>query len=186
MNKQEITNQLIVNHRSFTDYIDFLSDEEFVYSNNHKWSAGQQLEHIILAVRPITQGLMLPAFVFGFLFGKSNRPSRTYEELILKYRSKLKAGGVASRRFVPPVVSHTKRAELIQKLNSLINKLTRQLNGISENDLDRYVLPHPLLGKLTLREMMYFTIFHVEHHRENIKLGLLGYRCVADQQGNTL
>lgn len=24
--------------------------------------------------------------------------------------------------------------------------------------------PHPLLGKLTLREMMFFTIYHVQHH----------------------
>ena len=33
-------------------------------------------------------------------------------------------------------------------------------------DLDVYILPHPLLGKVTLREMLYFTIHHNEHHLE--------------------
>lgn len=172
MNKQEIINHLATNHRSFTDFTEFLSEEEFLSSRNNKWSAGQQLEHIILAVRPITQGLILPMFVFGMLFGKANRPSRTYDELVAKYKLKLEAGGVATRRFSPPVISYDQKPILINKLNALINKLTGQLNVLSENELDTYILPHPLLGKLTLREMMYFTIYHVEHHRENIRKGL--------------
>ena len=34
----------------------------------------------------------------------------------------------------------------------------------SEKKLDRYQAPHPALGKLTIREMLYFTIFHNVHH----------------------
>jgi hypothetical protein len=30
-------------------------------------------------------------------------------------------------------------------------------------------LPHPLLGKLTLREMIYFTIYHVQHHHKLVQ-----------------
>jgi hypothetical protein len=30
-------------------------------------------------------------------------------------------------------------------------------------------LPHPLLGKLTLREMLYFTAYHADHHRHSIE-----------------
>jgi hypothetical protein len=25
-------------------------------------------------------------------------------------------------------------------------------------------MPHPLLGKITAREMIYFTVYHSEHH----------------------
>ena len=32
-------------------------------------------------------------------------------------------------------------------------------------DLDAVLLPHPLLGKLTVREMLFFTVYHVQHHR---------------------
>jgi hypothetical protein len=34
--------------------------------------------------------------------------------------------------------------------------------------LDLLILPHPLLGKLTLREMLYFTLYHVEHHEKQV------------------
>jgi hypothetical protein len=42
----------------------------------------------------------------------------------------------------------------------------------SEKDLDTLILPHPLLGKVTLREMLYFTIYHVQHHVEQVKTNL--------------
>jgi|SRR5882672_10633400 len=47
----------------------------------------------------------------------------------------------------------------------LIAKIEKQ----SEADLDKYILLHPLLGKLILREMLYFTIHHNEHHLELLK-----------------
>jgi uncharacterized damage-inducible protein DinB len=34
--------------------------------------------------------------------------------------------------------------------------------------LDRLRLPHPALGKLTVREMLFFTIYHNIHHVENV------------------
>ena len=34
----------------------------------------------------------------------------------------------------------------------------------SEEDLSSYVIPHPILGKFSVREMLYFTIFHTTHH----------------------
>ena len=47
--------------------------------------------------------------------------------------------------------------------------MARQTSQISEHKLDRCILPHPLLGKLTLREMIYFTIYHMEHHLVHLK-----------------
>jgi hypothetical protein len=35
--------------------------------------------------------------------------------------------------------------------------------------LDKYIAPHPLLGKITLRELGYFTIHHMYHHLESIQ-----------------
>jgi hypothetical protein len=34
------------------------------------------------------------------------------------------------------------------------------------------ILPHPLLGKITIREMLYFTAYHVQHHENIIKRDL--------------
>lgn len=37
-----------------------------------------------------------------------------------------------------------------------------------EWQLDRLRLPHPALGNLTVREMLFFTIYHHAHHVENV------------------
>ncbi|MBK7609450.1 MAG: hypothetical protein IPI18_20745 [Saprospiraceae bacterium] len=38
----------------------------------------------------------------------------------------------------------------------------------SEAEIDRYLIPHPLVGKITMREMFYFTVFHAGHHQNNL------------------
>jgi hypothetical protein len=49
------------------------------------------------------------------------------------------------------------------------NRLYEILQKWPENDLDKYRLPHPLLGKLTLREMLFFTLYHNRHHMNNVQ-----------------
>ena len=87
--------------------------------------------------------------------------------------AKIEAGGKASGSYVPSVVHIAEKGKLIQSLNTEVQQLTKRLNNISESDLDVIILPHPLLGKLTLREMLYFTIYHAEHHTSSVKKGLL-------------
>ena len=166
MTKQEIISQLLTNYQEFTEFIDNLSDEEFVYSNGAKWTAGQQLEHLCRAVKPLTQGFILPKFAFGLLFGKADKNSLTYDELVKKYQKVLAAGGKASGKFIPKSVEAGKREKLKTQLLKSVESLTKSLEKFSENDLDKYLLPHPLLGKLTIREMLYFTIYHAEHHHQ--------------------
>jgi DinB superfamily len=172
MSKEEIIAKLEENHNAFIDYIHSLKEEDFNFSRDDKWTAGQQLEHINRAVRPLTQGFILPKFFFSLIFGKSSRPSRSYDQLVDRYHQKLESGGRASGRFIPPPVTFAQRDALTATLRKLINILCKQVNRFSENDLDTYILPHPLLGKLTIREMMYFTIYHVQHHQSNIAKAL--------------
>ncbi|AFD05886.1 DinB family protein [Solitalea canadensis] len=169
MEKQEINDQLKKAYLAFTVYIDSLTDEEFIVSHDGKWTPGQQLNHILISVKPLTQALILPNFLLKILFGSANRPSKTYDGLVAKYQQKLANGGRATNRFIPKEVTSDQKDKLIDSLNSSVEKLMKQVQGFSESDLDRLILPHPLLGKLTVREMLYFTIYHVGHHHEITK-----------------
>jgi hypothetical protein len=42
--------------------------------------------------------------------------------------------------------------------------MLKKIGQWSEKNLDAYLLPHPLLGKITVREMLFFTTFHTDHH----------------------
>jgi hypothetical protein len=135
--KPQIISALSEKVDAFNNYISLLNKEQFEAAPNGKWSAGQNLDHLIRSIKPLQLAYGLPKFALNILFGKTNRPSRTYE-LIEKYT---------------------------EQKQRLISKIEKQ----SEIHLDKYILPHPLLGKLTLREMLYFTIHHNEHHLELLK-----------------
>jgi len=98
--------------------------------------------------------------------GKPNRQSRSYDELVEKYKQKLAAGGKASGIFVPkPMKINGSKEKLIADWDKATAKYIAALqNNTSENKLDNYLARHPLLGRVTLRELCYFTIYHTQHH----------------------
>jgi len=175
MNREEIIAGLDEKHREFAALISGLSDADYLYAPEGKWTAAQQMEHIYLSVSPLTMLRLLPRFVLKRKFGTANRPSRSYDEVVARYKRKLEEGGVASERFKPRPVTLAEKATVEKNMLRAVQKLNRALRRYSEAHLDRYILPHPLLGKLTLREMMYFTIYHVQHHQA-ITLRNLGDR----------
>ncbi len=166
MDKFSIIQSLIRQHRTFASEIAQLDRLAFILAPEGKWTAGQQLDHILRSTRPLSLAFHLPKPALKFLFGKANRPSKNYDAVVEKYLSKLEAGGVATGVFVPKPVRFIQRHRLERRLNRTIANLCKGLGRFDEKELDEYVLPHPLLGKLTLREMLYFTLYHVEHHRQ--------------------
>jgi DinB superfamily len=173
MNKAEINVALTTNHNRFAVYTNGLSKVDLLFSKTDKWTAAQQVDHIFKSIKPLAQGLLLPKFVVKLVWGKANRDSKTYEGLVNKYNEKLKLGGKATKPFVPSVIDVEAVPQLNQKILQAINRLIKNLEKFKEEELDSFILPHPLLGKVTLREMMYFTIYHVQHHEVLIKNALL-------------
>ena len=179
MNKEEIIEQLKKNHSAFTGYVSGLGPDEFNFSLNHeKWTAGQQAGHIYLSIKPLNKILSYPKWLTKRLLKKANRPSKTFEGLISKYHEKLSTGRKAPARFVMPAVGLAERKDLLEKVERSVLKLCRILKNYSEQEMDSVVLPHPLLGYITLREMMYFTIYHVEHHHKIAVRNLEGRMAV--------
>jgi len=168
-NKQELSSALEEKVNAFNNYVASLNKEQFEANPGDKWSAGQNLDHLIRSIRPLQLAYSLPKFILRIAFGKANRPSRSYEEIVQKYVSKLATGGRASGPFIPPVILFEQKDSLIKKYTRHKKKLTGKIGNHSEEDLDKYILPHPLLGKVTLREMIFFTIHHNEHHLETLK-----------------
>jgi uncharacterized damage-inducible protein DinB len=50
-----------------------------------------------------------------------------------------------------------------------IEALTARVAKWSEANMDYHVLPHPLLGPLSVREMLFFTVYHNTHHVLNVQ-----------------
>lgn len=174
MKREEIIERLKTAYGQYTEYVKELTEDEFEFASQGKWSAGQQTEHLIKSTKPLLNGLGLPRFVLKSKFGKANRPSRSYEELVDRYKDKLDQGGQATSPYIPGKVSAKSQTKLSAELMDIIDKMCRKIEKWSEEQLDEYILPHPLLGKVTTREMLYFTIHHAKHHQLLINLYLKG------------
>jgi hypothetical protein len=172
MEKQIILHKINENHKSFIDYLSNLAKEEFEYSDDQKWTAGQQLEHIVLSVRPLVQFFSLDKTIIEQRYGTTSRQNRSYEDLLGNYIEKLTAGGKAPDKYVPETNSINERENLIEILETLTKELISKIETFSDQELSSLQIPHPLLENLTLREMLYNAIYHVEHHLVQVKSNL--------------
>lgn len=172
MHKEEIIKASKNIFNEFTDTCLQIPDNKFFFQPNEKWSIAQNADHLTRAVKTTRLAYSLPKIFVRTFFGKANRLSKTYDELVAKYKLKLAQGGKASGRYLPRT-TFTKKLTLIQKWQKENEKYREALElKWSDEQLDHYIAPHPLLGKLTLRELCYFTIYHTEHHLNIIKARL--------------
>ena len=166
--RDEIVAALRRLHEESTAYWRAYATEEFFAPIGRAWSPADNVRHLSKSIRAVTKGLGMPRIALFFLFGIARRPSRSYGEVRQAYHGVLAAGGDAGR-FAPsareaPADLAVWRDEIMAERERAAEALARAIEGWSEKALDRYRLPHPLLGKLTVREMLFFTLYHNLHH----------------------
>jgi DinB superfamily len=171
LSKKEIVTQLGEISNEFSAFCSLISDESFFRQPLEKWSVAQNVTHLVTSAKMTSLAYRLPKFIVRIYGGKPNRPSRTYDELVAKYKMKLEQGGRASGRFVAKAVSaDVKKENIMHTFNRSMKALENSIQKKwDDRQLDQYLAPHPLLGKLTLRELCYFTIYHTQHHLEIVK-----------------
>lgn len=130
------------------------------------WSAAENVEHLTQSVLPLVRLLGAPKSYFLDKWGKADHASRPYEQMVSIYDTALGRGGVATGTFVPQETS----PEIEQLLEGFVNAHETFVLLIesqwTEEDLELYPIPHPLLGLITTREMLFFTAYHLRHHLE--------------------
>lgn len=171
MTKSALIETFCKNHKEFSSYINSLSDADFLFAAKDKWSAGQQLEHVYLCITPFTKALASKEFIEQ-KFGKVNRPTWSHKEVETFYTNALQNGGKAPERFVPTMVELNKKAELTNALNETLKTISQYWETFTEEELDTLMLPHPLLGNMTIREMFYLMADHATHHMNQTKKNL--------------
>ena len=170
MSKEEIIKELDAACLKFIEFCSDIDIRTFNFQPPDKWSIAQNTEHLTISANTTRLAFSLPKFIVKIYAGKPNRDSRTYDELVNKYKLKLQQGGKASGRFIPQKIVGEDKIVMLSRFKKSMNKLTDTIkNKWDDNNLDKYIAPHPLLGKITLRELCYFTIYHTYHHLNIIK-----------------
>ena len=160
--------QLLLSHQNdiFALY-NAQTPEFWEKSPEGKWTAGQHLIHLVQSTRPLVLGLSFPKFIIKWYFGTSNRPSRSLEEVIQRYKEKLVKvpEGVVSPFSKKMPVSKSDDATKWQKtFEDMNSRLNKKIQKFSDNELDNLLIAHPLMGKMTLRELLMWNAYHTKHH----------------------
>jgi len=170
LSKEEIIKELDAACLKLIEFCSDIDIRTFYFQPPDKWSIAQNTEHLTISANTTRLAFSLPKFIVKIYAGKPNRDSRTYDELVNKYKLKLQQGGKASGRFIPQKIVGEDKNVMLSRFKKSMNKLTDTIkNKWDDNNLDKYIAPHPLLGKITLRELCYFTIYHTYHHLNIIK-----------------
>jgi len=168
----EIRRELRALHERSTVFWEAFSTAEFLAPIGEAWSPADNVRHLIKSIRPLARGLRIPRLLVLLTFGPALRASRGYAEIRAVYQGAL-AKGADAGRFAPspegpPADPEAWRGEVMRRWREAADSLDEAIVPWSEGFLDRCRMPHPLLGKLTVREMLLFTLYHNLHHVQNV------------------
>lgn len=170
MTKQELISIVQSIHDEVNQYLGSIDDAKLNTPRpNGKWSVAEEIGHLINALQQSNKGLGLPKFFLKYRFGTNNRQEKTYDEVVEKYLGKLVTIPIPNNPFQIKEVEKIEKEKLQKLYKKEQEKFEKRLSKFSEKELSTLLLPHPLLGKLTIREFVYFTHYHNKHHLENIK-----------------
>ena len=171
MEKESIINLLEEKHKALYDVLNAMDDNQWESGPKGKWTSGQHALHLLQSIKPLNTALSIPKFVLKYKFGKSNRDVRPYESVVKRYQERLlEAKGKTYKGSQNMNVPKSKDKDyILSRLQIEQKKLQSKTNKIKDKDLDTLTLPHPLMGKMPVREIIMWTAYHVQHHTETLR-----------------
>jgi hypothetical protein len=151
-------------HDHFWNAVLSLTRAEQHQSPGGKWSPLQHLEHLRLVNASFSRYLLSDKEKLKFKFGLSDRPSRSFSDMDTVINRYFAQPVKAPEALVPPGEGSEETSVLHANSLSALNGLLQALQSWSEIERDQYLVPHPFLGALTVREMLYFNALHIRHH----------------------
>lgn len=156
--------QFLASGRAFVNFANGLSEAQFSQQTNGKWSVADTMQHLFLSARPVARLMAGPRDMFR-QWGQPDGPSRSYAEIADLYRRTLATGLKAPAALSPRSDDmHADRATVVARFVDACESLAAAAGTWSADELDRYVMPHPALGIVTVREMLDFMDIHTQHH----------------------
>ena len=167
LSQAELVQALEARHREVGAYFSSLPETTFLADNSPKWNPAQHLIHLTKSASRIAQGLQardqLP---------NHETPSRGYEAIREAYLATLKQAAAELLERIGASVqveAGSSQAQIIQAYLLAGKQLREAAQSWSESELDAKAMPHPVLGSISVREMLEFVIYHDLHHLEGVR-----------------
>lgn len=126
--------------------------------NEGQWSIMQILEHLYLIERAIVKGITVA------LTSKSEPTPDKPIELVLNRTSKITAPS-----FFVPSLDFITLEKMKERLSESRQSLVQLVSKIDEEDLENKSFPHPVFGRLSLKQWIPLVGLHEKRHLEQIE-----------------
>jgi hypothetical protein len=172
MDNKSIIDLLENKHQELFDWIKNQPDENWEKGPENKWTSGQQIQHLTNSLQLLNNALSYPKFFIRYKYGTSNRPSRSFNQVAKRYEERLSENQERARIYnhnlKKPLLSE--KEHLLAKLQIQNKKLQYKTHKLKDKELDSLLVPHPLMGRMTLREIIMWTAHHTAYHTTRMKI----------------
>ena len=171
MDKEAIADLLDNKYNTLITWLENQDEEKWETGPVGKWTTGQQTLHLLQSIKPLNNALSMPKFMLKYKFGNANRDVRDYETITKRYQERLlDAKGKTFKRSQNMKAPRLDEKEyILNRLQVENKKLQYKTRKISDKNLDTLILPHPLMGKMPIREIIMWSAYHVEHHTQTLE-----------------
>lgn len=165
--KDDILAALLSNAETIAAYFAGIPDQRLFDGDPDHWSPAHHLMHLARSSAMVGRALRA-----GGLRVHPTSRSRPYSEVLGAAASSVAATPRATLLEMGRVVviePGTSRSDVIADFERASADLRAAAADWSEDALDRHALRHPLIGEMTVREMLFFTVFHERHHLKLVR-----------------
>jgi hypothetical protein len=172
MTKKEIADLLERKHIDLLSWLETQDKTKWENGPEGKWTTGQQALHLLQSLKPLNNAMSMPKFLLKYKFGKANRKVRNYDAIVQRYNERLESVpqgttfGSSRNMNIPRIQD---KNYILDRLHIQNKKLQYKLKKWKDEDLDNLILPHPLMGKMPVREILMWTVHHVDHHTKELQ-----------------
>ena len=171
MQKEAIIALLEERHQELFAFLEQQDPDMWEAGPQGKWTTGQQALHLLQSIKTLNTALSIPQFLLKLKFGTSNRECRNYDAVVKRYKERLEQSkGVVfkpSQNMKLPNLND--KSYIINRLQTENKKLQYKTSKWTDDALNKRILPHPLMGKMPVRELVMWTAYHVQHHLNQLK-----------------
>lgn len=174
MNLEEIIRSFQSAQDEVISFYKSIPTETFFEKPKSGWSPAENIRHLTSSVLPVAIFLKKEFITLLNFFGKPEH-KRTFKEIVNTYLHKI-GSGAGSGVFTPFSLSFIRTPEWQElecnTLSELLNQLGQNISNWTELEIDSTAIIHPILGLISVREMLYFTYYHLYHHSCKVELRL--------------
>lgn len=143
-----------------------LFSERLVGNSARSIVGGIPLIYLNQNISALAKVMGYPKLFLKVLHGCYHGKSRDFDYVESKYGHSLEFAAVDELRTDLGIIQKEEAVKFLSQLNQSKTRLIENSKYWRLGMLDNYRLPHPLVGKITVRETLYVTILEVRYRRK--------------------